>query len=85
MGQPTPEFLNRSWTADVGRHRRCFHNSWASRRWLVSEEDLRTWLKGRWSEEQLDHRSGVEGLNIITECIDALIYETIHIVLMHWA
>ncbi|KAN0137337.1 hypothetical protein V8E53_004782 [Lactarius tabidus] len=42
---PTPEFLNRSWTADVGQRRRCFHNSWASRRWLVSEEDLRTWLK----------------------------------------
>jgi hypothetical protein len=56
-----------------------------SRRRLVSEEDLRTWLKGRWSEEQLDHRSGVEWLNIITECIDALIYETIHIMLMHWA
>ncbi|KAN0141432.1 hypothetical protein V8E53_000677 [Lactarius tabidus] len=45
MGQPTPEFLNWSWTADVSRRRRCFHNSWASRCRLVSEEDLRTWLK----------------------------------------
>src|SRR6266702_2844245 len=43
MGQLTGRISHNSWAADVGRHQRFFHNSWASRCRLRLEKLLRNY------------------------------------------